>query len=93
MRDCVGSLFERNVDLPLGNQRPRDGSAQKVSALIHGVGAQHRKDVIFYELLSKIADDHLARAGLDRFALNGLQVFPLTQIRAKSDDPTVILLL
>ncbi len=77
MGNCVGLFFHGDVDLPLGDQRPRDRSAEQIRPFINCVGAQHRKNVIFDKLLAQIADHHFARTGLDRLAFDRLKIFAL----------------
>ena len=88
----VGLFFHGDVDLPLGDQRPGDRSAEQIRPFINRVGAQHRKNVIFDKLLAQIADHHFARAGLDRLAFDRLKIFALPQVGAKRDHFAAILL-
>ncbi len=92
MRNRVGFFLCRNVDLSLGDQRPGNGSAEQIRALIDRVGAQHGKNIVLDEFFAQIADHHLARAGLDRLSPNRLEVFALAQVGAKRDHLAAVLL-
>src|SRR6185437_15785712 len=48
----IGAEFLRDLDLLLGDERPRDGGAQQIDAFIERVGAKHREDVIADEFLA-----------------------------------------
>ena len=54
--DRIGADLPRNVDLGLGDQRPGDGGAEEILALIDRVGAEHREDVVAHELFAQILD-------------------------------------
>ena len=41
--DGVGAGLARDLDLLLGDQRPRDRGAEQVDALVERVGAEHRE--------------------------------------------------
>ncbi len=92
VRNGVGFFFHRDVDLSLGDQRARDRGSQQVRAFIDRVGAQHRKDVILDELFAQIADHDFARAGLNRFALDRLEILALAQVGAEGDHFAAVLL-
>ena len=83
MRYRIGALFEGNIDLRLGDERPGDGGTEQVGTLVNCVASQHRIHIIFNELFAQIADHGFACAGVDRLLLNCLQVLALSQIGAE----------
>src|SRR5690606_7672148 len=52
VRHRIGAGLVRDLDLTLGDQRPRDRGAEKIHAFIQRVGAEHREDEVAHELLS-----------------------------------------
>ena len=62
MGDGIGADLLGDLDLLLGDQRPGDGGAQQIDALIDGIGAEHGEDVIADEFLAHILDEDVARA-------------------------------
>jgi hypothetical protein len=52
VRDGVGAVRERDLRLASRDQRARDRRAEHVAALVEGVGAQDREDVVARELLA-----------------------------------------
>ena len=75
--DGVRAHLERDLDLPLGDERPGDGGAEEVDALVHGVRAKHWENVVPHELLPHVLDEDLLDSeslgllpgGLDLLAL------------------------
>ena len=61
--DRVGADLPRDLDLPLGDQRPGDRRAEQVMALVVRVGAEHREDEVADELLAQVVDEDVL--GLD----------------------------
>ena len=59
----VGANFRGDLDLLLGDQRPRDRGAEQVLPLVQRVGAEHREHVVADELLAQVLDEDVA--GLD----------------------------
>src|SRR5690606_30538534 len=47
----IGAGLSRDLDLLLGDQRPRNRGAEKIDALVNGVGAEHREDKVADEFL------------------------------------------
>ena len=62
MGDRVGADLAGDLDLALGDQRPRDRGAEQILALIERVGAEHREDEVADELLAQIVDEDLLDA-------------------------------
>ncbi len=54
MGDGVGAGFGRDLDQPLGDQRPGDRRAEQVNAFVDRIGAEHREDEIADEFLAQI---------------------------------------
>jgi hypothetical protein len=50
----------RDLDLPLGDQRPGDRGAKQIVAFVARIGAHHREDEIADEFLAQIVDDRYA---------------------------------
>ncbi len=84
--DSVRAQFLRNLDLSLGDQRPRNGGAQQVGAFIDRVGAEHREDVVADELLPQVLDIDMFDAEQFGLGARRFQLLALTQVRRKGDD-------
>src|SRR3546814_5567408 len=63
MRHRIGTHLTCDLDLALGDQRPRDRRAEQVQPLVERVGAHHREDVLLDEFLAQIVDEDVF--GLD----------------------------
>ena len=57
MGDGIGAGLGGDLDQPLGDQGPRDRSAEQIDAFIEGIGAEHREDEIADEFLAHVLDD------------------------------------
>ena len=88
----IGTRHLGNLDLALGNQRPRDRRAEQIQAFIQRVGAHHRKDIILHELFAQIVDEDILRLDAEQQCLGPrrLQLFTLTQIGGEGDDLALI---
>ena len=75
-----------DLDLVLGDQRPRDLGAEQVGAFIEGIGAKHRKDEIAHELLAQIVDKDLADAEQLGLAARRPELLALAEISSKVRD-------
>ena len=84
--DRVGALGVRDFDLSFGDQRARDRGAEQIVTLVHGVGAQHRKDEVARELFAQVFDVELARARRQRLSLESGRFLGLANVGA--DTPT-----
>jgi hypothetical protein len=86
--DRVGADLARDLDLALGDQRPRDRGAEQILALIDGVRPEHREDIIADELLAQVVDEDVL--GLDpeqlRLAARRLHLLALAEIGGEGDD-------
>ena len=86
MRHRVGALRFGDLHHALGDQRPGEGSAQQIFALIDGARAQGGEDEIVEEFEAQVFDIALAGAGSDGFGLQAAQFFRLTQVSREADD-------
>jgi hypothetical protein len=57
MATASAPVFARDLDLALGDQRPRDRGAEQIEALIERVGAEHREDEVAHEFLAQVVDE------------------------------------
>ena len=93
--DRVGADFARDLDLPLGDQRPRDRRAEQIRALVERVGAHHRKDEVADELLAQIVDEDVLR--LDphqrRLVARGLDLLALAEVGGEGHHLAAVALL
>ena len=82
VRHRVGAHLTRDLNLALGDQRPRDRRAEQVQPLVQRVGAHHREDVIADEFLAQIVDEDMLGLHPRRFGLlaRRLQLLALAQI-------------
>ena len=78
--DGVGADFTGDLDLALGDQRPRDRRAEQIDALIDGVGPEHREDVVAHEFLAQILDIDLLDAHHLGLLARRLQLLALAEI-------------
>ena len=83
MGDRVDILALGDLDLALRDQRPGDGGAQQIAALIDRVGAEYREDIVAGKYLTKIFDIHLAGAELHGLRFDRLHIFALPQVGAE----------
>ena len=63
MGDGIGADLAGDLDLLLGDQRPRDRRAEEIEPLILRIGAEHREDIVADEFLAQILDEDML--GLD----------------------------
>jgi hypothetical protein len=63
MGDGVGADLRGDLDQLLGDQRAGDRGSEQIDALIDGIGAEHREDVVAHEFLAQILDEDVL--GLD----------------------------
>ena len=82
VRDRVGADLLGDLDLLLGDQRPRDRGAEQILPLVERVGAEHREDVVAHELLAQILDEDVLRldAEQQRLLARGLELLALAEI-------------
>ena len=90
MRHSIGAGLLRDLDLALGDQRPRDRGAEKILTFIKRVGAEHREDEIAGELLAQILDEDFLDAEHLGFLARRFQLLALTQIGGEGDHLALI---
>ena len=90
--DGIGADFLRDLDLLLGDERPRDGGAEQILALVKRVGAEHRKHVVADEFLAQILDEDVLRLDTEhqRLLPRRLEFLALPEIGGKGDDLAAI---
>ena len=88
MADRVGADLAGDLDLLLGDQRPRDRGAEQVLALVERVGAEHREHVVADELLAQILDEDvlLLDAEQQRLLARRRQLLALAEVGGEGDD-------
>ena len=79
-----------DLDLALGDQRPRDRGAEQIDALIERVRAEHREDEIAHELLAQILDEDLLDAEQLGLLARGLELLALAEIGGEGHDLAAI---
>lgn len=78
----VGAHFQRQLDLRLGDDRPRHRRAQQVAAFVQGAGLQHRINVIADKFFTQIHHVTFRGTGLQGFLLHTFQIAALlTDVR------------
>jgi hypothetical protein len=80
MGDRIRPSLPRDLDLALGDERPGDGGAQQIAALVERIGAEHGEDEVADEFLAQILDVDLLDAKHLGLAPGGLQLLALAQI-------------
>ena len=93
--DRVGADQLGDLDLALGDQRPRDRGAEQVQPLVQRVGAHHREHVVADEFLAQVVDEDVL--GLDahqlRLGARRLEFLALAEIGGEGDDLAIVGLL
>ncbi len=93
MGDGVGAGLGRDLYQALGNQRSRNGGAEKVLAFVDGIGAKHGKHEIPRELLLEILDVDFGGAHGLGFAPGRLELLALADVGGECDDLAAVLVL
>ena len=88
----VGADLRGDLDLLLGDQRPRDRGAEQVLPLVQRVGAEHREDVVADELLAQVLDEDVVRldAEQQRLLARGRELLALAEVGGEGDDLAAI---
>ena len=88
MGDGVGADLARDFDQALGDQRPRDRSAEQILPLVERVGAEHREDVVAHEFLAHVLDEDVLRLDAEQLGLapRRLQLLALAEVGGEGDD-------
>ena len=89
----VGACLAGDLDLPSGDERPRDRGAEKVDALVNRVGPEHGEHVVAHEGLAQILDADVAHAERLRLGARGLQLLSLADVGSKGDHLAAVGLL
>ncbi len=92
MGDRVSSFLGGDFHLCLGDQRPGDGGAEKIAALVNGIGPEHGEHEITSEFFLQIEDVAGTCPGLFGFFRNMIQFFTLTEVGGKGDHFTTVFL-
>ena len=80
MRHGVGAGLPRDLDLPLGDQGPRDRGAEQIDAFIERVGPEHREHEVAHELLAQVLDVDLLDAEQLGLLAGGRKLLALAEI-------------
>ncbi len=90
MRNRVGTGLVGDLDQAAGDQRTGDGGAQQVLALVDGVGAEHRIDVVAHEFFAQVLDvDFLDAQGLG-LGTGRLDFLALTDVSGEGHHLAVV---
>jgi hypothetical protein len=84
----IGADLLGDLDLALGDERPRDGGAQQVLALVQRVGAEHREDEVLHEGLAQVVDEDVLRldAEQQRLVAGRAELLALAEIGGEGHD-------
>src|SRR5881397_2792966 len=89
----ISTFFQRDLNLALGQKRPRDGGSKQILSFVHGAGFNERPEVFGYELMAEIFDIAFGSTGTDRFFFETLQLIILADVAGHSDDFATVVLL
>ena len=70
----------RDLDQPLGDERPRDRRAEQIDALVERVHAEHRKNEVAHEFFAQILDVDLLDAEHLGLLARRLELLALAEI-------------
>ena len=92
MTDRVGADLVGDLDLLLGDQRPRDRGAEQVLPLVQRVGAEHREHVVADELLAQVLDEDVLRldAEQQRLLARRRELLALAEVGGEGHDLAAI---
>jgi hypothetical protein len=92
VRDGIRADLLRDLDLALGDERPRDRGAEEVRPLIERVCPEHGEDVVAHELFAQIFDEDVFRldAEKERLLARRLELVALAEIGSEGDDLATI---
>ena len=84
----IGAHHARNLDLPFGDQRPRNRRAEQIHALVDRIGPKHREHIIADEFLADVLDVNVLGFDAEQFGLlaRRAQFFALAEISGEGDD-------
>src|SRR5271157_3054143 len=86
VRQGVGALFEGNLHLGLGKQRPGQGSSQQVLALVNRARLDGFPKVAGYKLLAEVLDKNLGGATGQSLAADGGVIVALADVPHHGDN-------
>ena len=86
--DGVGPHGPGDLDLLLGDQRPRDGGAEEVEPLVLRVGAEHGEDVVAHEFVAQVFDEDVLGLDAEQQGLlaRRLEFLALAEVRREGHD-------
>src|SRR5450759_207408 len=93
VREGVAPRRERDFDLLLGDEGTRGRRPEQVVVLVGGAGLQHRKKVIARELVLRVDEEELRRAGLPRLLLETRGLLGLADVDRDGDHLASVVLL
>ena len=83
---AVGVELARDPHLLLGEEGAGERRAQQIRALVHRVGLERGVHEVAHELLAKVRDHAVLRAGSEGLLDDLVQVFVLADVSAVADD-------
>jgi len=93
MGQRVGTHGARDLDLALGDERPRGRRAEEVLPVVDGTGAQGREDEIAHELFAQILHIAFLRTGGEGLFADATElVSTLADVGSDADDASVVVL-
>ena len=87
------AVADGGFDEALGNQRPCEGRAQQILALVDRARLERRPNEVLDELLAQVFDIQLFRAALFRLLVEGLEFLALPDVARNADHIAVIIFL
>ncbi len=84
--DGIGPGLGGDLDQALGDERPGDGRAEKIDALIERIGAKHREDEIADEFLAQVFNEDFLDAEHLGLLAGRLQFAALAKIGREGHD-------
>ena len=91
--DGVSTLFLRNLDELLRDERTRKRRAEQVLLLIDSTSLERRPDVLLEEFLLDVLDVDLRGAGLQRLVMDDIELIALSDIGTDRDDLAAVVVL
>ena len=88
--DGVGAGLGGDLHQALGDQRPGDGGAEQVLALVDGVGAEHREHIVAHELFAQVLDVDFLHAHRLGLGAGRFHFLALTDISGEGDHFAVV---
>jgi hypothetical protein len=78
----IGPDLARDLDLPLGDQWPRNRGAEQIQPFVECIGAHHRENIVADELLLEVVDEDMFGANPHQLGLGPrrLQFLALPQV-------------